>query len=55
MPFEDSQTDPAAAGRDHVVASSLQDELAGMEALFVVIDTEDQLLVAGLRRHFGCG
>jgi hypothetical protein len=49
--FEESQTDPAAAGCDHGVASNLQHELAEMEILLVIVDTQDKLLVAILRRH----
>ncbi len=53
MALQQPQTDPAAAGRDHVVASRLKNQSAGMQALFVVINAEDQLLVAGPRRHLG--
>jgi len=51
MPFEEPQPDPAAAGRDHVVASVLEDEPPCMEPLRVIVNTEDQLLLVGLPRY----
>ena len=53
MASEQPQTDPAAAGRDHIVASVLEDEPPCMEPLPVIVNAEDEFFAAGLLGHLG--